>query len=95
MWKGVKGIDREEGFLREKIFKSNPEKRKGYVLYFIPELCETPSSSKREVVTTQIDSSRMLLIERRQEHWDVKITKKKNESVKKRLVEALMYGRKC
>lgn len=92
----LKGIDREERFLRDKIFKSNPEKRKGCVLYFIPELCEQPSSSlKEEITTTQMESSRMLLVERRQEHWDVKITKKKNEAMKKRLFEALLYGRKC
>jgi hypothetical protein len=87
----LKGIDRREEFLRDKIFKSNPEKRRGYVLYFIPELCEQPPSS---IKMDEVSTKRTLLIEQRQEHWDFKIAVKKNEGVKKRLFEAIMYGRR-
>ena len=93
----LKGTDRTEDFLRDKILKSNPEKKKRYVLYFIPELCEQQlqlHSSSKEELNSQMETPRTTLVERRQEHWDVKITKKKNEAARKRLFEALIYGRK-
>ena len=95
----LKGTDRQEDFLRNKILKSNPEKWKRYVLYFIPELCEQPSSKEKEITaaaTTTEDTiiSRTFLIERRHEHWELKTVQKKNEAVKKRLFEAILYGRR-
>ena len=86
----LKGKDKTENYVREKISKVDSSKCKRRTLYFIPQLCEQEDDEDTIRLQQQLQErisalKRTTYVQRIQKEWQIKIDEKKAEIAAKQL----------